>query len=91
MKTHGLRYTKLYKIWAWIKSRTNPNSKNCVKNYRKFGIKMCEEWKNDFKTFYDWAIKNGYKEEMLPNGKNKWTINRIMTQPENKNKKKKEV
>lgn len=22
---------------------------------------MCDEWRNDFETFYDWAIKNGYK------------------------------
>lgn len=79
MATHRLRYTKLYKVWAWIKSRTNTNSKSCTKNYRKLGIKMCDEWRNDFKAFYDWAISNGYKEEMLPNGKNKWTIDRIDT------------
>lgn len=23
---------------------------------------MCDEWKNDFQAFYDWAISNGYKE-----------------------------
>jgi hypothetical protein len=79
MKTHGLRYTRLYKVWAWIKSRTNPNSKNCIRNYKKLGIKMCDEWRNDFKSFYDWAMANGYKEEKLPNGKNKWTIDRIDT------------
>ena len=22
---------------------------------------MCDEWRNDFETFYDWATKNGYK------------------------------
>ena len=79
MATHRLRYTRLYKVWAWIKGRTNPNSKSCTKNYRKLEIKMCDEWKNDFKVFYDWAIANGYKEETLPNGKNKWTIDRIDT------------
>ena len=79
MTTHGLRYTKLYKVWAWIKDRTNINSKSCTKNYRKLGIKMCDEWKNSFKNFYDWAMANGYKEEMLLNGKNKWTIDRINT------------
>jgi hypothetical protein len=79
MTTHGLRYTKLYKVWAWIKGRTNTNSKSCNNNYKKLGIKMCDEWRNNFKTFYDWAIANGYKEEVLPNGKNKWTIDRIDT------------
>lgn len=23
---------------------------------------MCEEWRNDFSTFYDWAMANGYDE-----------------------------
>jgi hypothetical protein len=27
--------------------------------------------------FYNWSIENGYKHELLPNGKNKWTIDRI--------------
>lgn len=25
---------------------------------------MCEEWLNDFKSFYDWALKNGYKKNL---------------------------
>ena len=25
---------------------------------------MCDEWVNDFKTFYDWSIENGYKENL---------------------------
>ena len=25
---------------------------------------MCEEWKNDFLKFKDWAIKNGYKDDL---------------------------
>jgi hypothetical protein len=38
---------------------------------------MCDEWLNNFSSFYDWAMSNGYKEEILPNRKNKWTIDRI--------------
>ena len=77
--THGLRHTQLYKVWAGIKDRTNPNNHNCKDNYRKLSVQMCEEWRNDFMAFYNWAIENGYKEEKLPNGKNKWTIDRIDT------------
>lgn len=45
-----------------MKQRCN-NPKN--KNYEKYGgrgIKICTEWLNDPKKFFDWAIKNGYKE-----------------------------
>lgn len=37
------------------------------KNYRKFehyggrGIIVCDEWKNNFVSFYEWAINNGYE------------------------------
>lgn len=74
---HGLRYTQIYMIWAGIKDRTNPKNHNCKNNYKKFNIKMCDEWKNDFMSFYNWAIVNGYKKEKLSNNKNKWTIDRI--------------
>ena len=62
-KTHGLRNTKLYKKWLDIKKRCyNPNQRfyYC---YGARGIGMCDEWRNDFKTLYDWAITNGYDEK----------------------------
>lgn len=77
--THGLRKTQIYKTWAGIKDRTNTNNHSCKDNYRKLGITMCKEWRDDFITFYNWAIKNGYKEEKLPNGRNKYEIDRIDT------------
>ena len=73
---HNLSKTKIYKVYKEIKQRCfNPNSCS-YSNYGKRGITMCEEWKNDFLTFYKWSIENGYKEEILKNGKNKWTIER---------------
>ena len=38
----------------------NPNNRS-YKNYGGRGITVCQEWKEDFQTFYDWAIANGYK------------------------------
>lgn len=76
-KTHGESSTRLYRVWNGIKRRCyNPKS-NRFKDYGGRGITMCNEWLNDFKAFYDWAYANGYKEEILPNGRNKWTIDRI--------------
>lgn len=75
---HGLSKTHLNKIWRDIKARTNPNNKSSnIRNYAKLKISICEEWANDFMAFYNWSLANGYSDEKLPNGKHKWTIDRI--------------
>lgn len=61
--THHKRNTRIYNTWAGVKSRCfNPNDKRSYKNYGGRGITMCDEWKNDFTAFYNWAMANGYKE-----------------------------
>ncbi len=63
-KTHGLIETRLYRIWASIKDRTlNINTKD-FNDYGGRGITICDEWKKDFKSFYDWAMSNGYSDEL---------------------------
>ena len=58
---HGLHKHPLYNVWGHIKRRCyNTTDKNYM-SYGGRGIIVCEEWKNDFKSFYDWAISNGYK------------------------------
>lgn len=55
---------RIYNIYQNMKERCY--NKNCksFKNYGKRGIKICEEWLNDYNCFYEWAIKNGYKDEL---------------------------
>ena len=36
-----------------------PKSKD-FHGYGSRGISICEEWKNDFQAFYDWAMAHGY-------------------------------
>ena len=61
---HGLIGTKLYYIWGEIKRRTlNPKHKQ-YNGYGGRGITICGEWKNDFMSFYDWAILNGYSDKL---------------------------
>lgn len=61
-KTHGLTNTALHKTWRNIKTRCyNPNCQK-YKNYGGKGILMCDEWLNDFNSFYEWSIKNGWKD-----------------------------
>lgn len=59
---HGKCYSKIYKVWGAIKFRCeNPNCKE-YKNYGGRGITVCPEWKENFQSFYDWAMENGYKD-----------------------------
>lgn len=59
---HHLRNTRLYGVWANIKQRCYNPKNSHYKSYGGRGIKMCDEWKNDFLSFYKWSIANGYNE-----------------------------
>ena len=61
-KTHGLSNTRLNRIWSSIKDRTLNIKTSQYINYGDRGITICDEWKNDFMSFYNWAILNGYEE-----------------------------
>jgi hypothetical protein len=37
---------------------------NRPQNYRDRGITVCLEWRNDFMKFYEWALSNGYSDEL---------------------------
>lgn len=62
--SHRLSNTRLYTIWQGIKQRCYYSKHKSYKNYGGRGITVCDEWKNDFKAFYDWAIANGYRDDL---------------------------
>ena len=65
---------RLYKVWDNMKARCyNPKHKSYY-GYGGRGITICDEWKNDFETFANWALANGY-DENAPKGQ--CTIDRI--------------
>ena len=45
-----------------LMARYNNMFKRCdyYKTYIQKNIKVCDEWKNDFRSFYYWAINNGF-------------------------------
>lgn len=62
--THGLSKHPLFKIWGWMRTRCqNPNATH-YKEYGGRGVKVCKEWNEDFKKFYDWAIENGWEKSL---------------------------
>lgn len=62
--THGDSTSRLHRIWKGMKDRCN-NPK--VKDYALYGargIRVCEEWSNDYSKFMKWAKENGYKDNL---------------------------
>lgn len=63
-KTHGQSRTRLYRIYEGMKTRCENPKRREYKNYGGRGIAVCNEWKDDFKAFYRWAMGNGYAENL---------------------------
>lgn len=69
-KTHGLSYSRIYKIYyAMLQRCTNENYRQ-YNDYGGRGIKVCKEWQDDFMNFYNWAIENGYSDSLSIDRKN---------------------
>lgn len=63
-KVHNKCNTRLYSIFHGMKDRCyNLNASNYLQ-YGGRDIAICDEWLNDFQAFYDWAILNGYKDNL---------------------------
>ena len=61
---HGKSHSRLYQIWNSMKQRcSNPNAIS-YKYYGAKGITVCDEWKTSFQAFYEWAMANGYAENL---------------------------
>ena len=52
-KKHGKFGTKIYSVWAGMKSRCYYEKNENYINYGARGIKVCERWKNSFINFYE--------------------------------------
>jgi hypothetical protein len=61
---HNGKGTRIYKTWNNITSRCyNPN----VINYSYYGgrgITVCDKWRYSFPAFREWALNNGYSDDL---------------------------
>lgn len=56
--------TRLYEIWQGMKRRCYNDTDARYCRYGGRGITVCDEWRNDFGSFHDWALENGYNDEL---------------------------
>lgn len=61
---YGKQYPRLYSIWTNMKSRCYNYNFPEYKYYGNRGIKICKAWKNNFYEFLQWALANGYQDNL---------------------------
>lgn len=61
---HGLSNTRIHRIWRSIQDRCYNQNNQDYRHYGGRGITVCDEWKDDFLLFYNWALENGYNENL---------------------------
>lgn len=64
MVSHRMSNTRLYNIWCAMKQRCYYSKHKDYHNYGARCIAVCDEWRNDFVAFYNWAIANGYSDDL---------------------------
>lgn len=70
-QTHGMSRTRLYTTWRNMRVRCYDPKDKRYPLYGGRGIVVCDEWRSSFIAFHDWAMANGYREDL--------TIDRIDT------------
>ena len=65
-KFHNLSKSRIYKIHKGMISRCKCSSSSRYERYGGRGITICDEWlgENGFINFYNWAMANGYQDDL---------------------------
>lgn len=71
---HNGSFDRLYTVWSGMKARCENPSHCEYHRYGGRGISICDEWKNDYTAFREWALAQGY-DPSAPKGK--CTLDRI--------------
>lgn len=61
---HNKKYTRIYSIYKGMKDRCRYKTNDNYDRYGGKGVKVCPEWFDDFINFYNWAMANGYNDEL---------------------------
>ena len=63
-KKHGGRRDRLYYIWRGMKERCFCKTNKEYPTWGGRGIVVCDDWKDDYAAFRDWALENGYADDL---------------------------
>lgn len=64
VREHGESGTRLHEIWHGLIQRcTNKNTVNYA-YYGGRGIRICDEWRNSYLNFRNWALSIGYNDSL---------------------------
>jgi hypothetical protein len=91
-KPDSIYKERLHNIWNGMKQRCcNPKTRNYYL-YGGRGITVCEEWRDSYERFREWALSNGYADNLTidrvnPNGNYEPTNCRWATVKEQNNNK----
>lgn len=61
---HGLHRSRIYQTYYDMLDRCNNLKNQRYNRYGGRGIKVCDEWSASFINFYNWAMGNGYTDEL---------------------------
>jgi len=61
---HGLKNHRLYSIMNKMKQRCYNKNHDAYERYGGAGITICDAWLNNFVNFYNWAMANGYEDDL---------------------------
>lgn len=64
MTKHGWYGTRLYGIWRGAIDRCENPKTEQYHNYGGRGIKICQEWRESPQAFCEWAMANGYADNL---------------------------
>ncbi len=54
----------LYSRWLNMKDRCYNKRNSHYKSYGALGVTVCDEWKNDYLAFKEWALNSGFRKEL---------------------------
>ena len=61
---HGKEPKRLYFAWSNMRRRCYQKQNEKYASYGGRGIKVCDEWLHSFPAFREWALANGYKDNL---------------------------